>query len=413
MAEGPYKLPPGWRWVRLGEVCSINPRRSRLSRCPEAPTTFVPMRAVDEETGTITGAEIRPFAQVRKGYTYFQEGDVLFAKITPCMENGKSAIARNLLDGIGFGTTEFHVLRPTGEVTPEWIWLFVRRDGFRATAKAAFRGGVGQQRVPAEFLREHPLPLPPLPEQCRIVARIEALMERIREAWRLREEARQDADRLWQSVLADTFPRPGSELAPGWRWVRLGEVCSINPRRSRLSRCPEAPTTFVPMRAVDEETGTITGAEIRPFAQVRKGYTYFQEGDVLFAKITPCMENGKSAIARNLLDGIGFGTTEFHVLRPTGEVTPEWIWLFVRRDGFRATAKAAFRGGVGQQRVPAEFLREHPLPLPPLPEQCRIVAHLESVRERVQALKNVQEHTEAHLKELERSILDKAFRGEL
>jgi len=411
--QEPYKLPEGWRWVRLGEVCIINPRRPRIQREPDEPTTFVPMTAIDEQTGTIVAAEVRPFEEVKRGYTYFEENDVLFAKITPCMENGKAAIARGLLGGIGFGSTEFHVLRPDTSVVPEWIWLFIRRERFREDAKKAFRGGVGQQRVPQEFLEQYFIPLPPLEEQRRIVARIEELMGRVREARRLREEARNDVERLWQAILAQTFPRPGSELPEGWRWVRLGEVCIINPRRPRIQREPNTPTTFIPMSAIDDESGTIGAAEERPFEQVRKGYTYFEENDILFAKITPCMENGKAAIARGLLDGIGFGSTEFHVLRPNSSVVPEWIWLFIRRERFREDAKRSFRGGVGQQRVPQEFLERYPIPLPPLEEQRRIVAHLQEVQEKIKALKEAQEQTEAELKRLEQAILEKAFRGEL
>jgi hypothetical protein len=102
-------LPNSWRWVTLGEVCVINPSRpSGLQRNDNAPTTFVPMSAADGRLGMITRSEVRPFSEVRKGYTYVAEGDVLFSKITPCMENGKHAIAQALLDGFGFGTTEFH-----------------------------------------------------------------------------------------------------------------------------------------------------------------------------------------------------------------------------------------------------------------------------------------------------------------
>ena len=244
MTEGPYTLPKGWRWVRLGEVCIINPRRPRIQREPNTPTTFIPMSAIDDESGTIGAAEERPFEQVRKGYTYFEENDILFAKITPCMENGKAAIARGLLDGIGFGSTEFHVLRPNSSVVPEWIWLFIRRERFREDAKRSFRGGVGQQRVPQEFLERYLIPLPPLEEQRRIVARIEELMGRVREAQRLREEARNEAERLWQAILAQTFPRPGSELPEGWRWVKVGEMfelqqgAAMSPER-RLGRSPK------------------------------------------------------------------------------------------------------------------------------------------------------------------------------
>lgn len=227
MTEGPYKLPKGWRWVRLGDVCQVNPRRPRLNRSGDTPTTFIPMSAIDEITGTISASRTRPYDEVRKGYTYFQEGDVLFAKITPCMENGKAAIARGLLDGIGFGSTEFHVLRPKAEVLAEWIWMFVRQKHFRMAAKASFRGGVGQQRVPQDFLESHLIPLPPLDEQRRITIRVEQLTKRVMEARRLREAAKEDAEHLMRSTLAGVFPAPGTELPTDWRWVKLGEVARV------------------------------------------------------------------------------------------------------------------------------------------------------------------------------------------
>jgi type I restriction enzyme S subunit len=97
--QGPYNLPEGWKWVRLEECCKINPSKSEVKNLPDnLQVTFVPMTAVNENTGRIENPEIRLLGEVRKGYTYFKEGDVLFAKITPCMENGKSAIARNLIN---------------------------------------------------------------------------------------------------------------------------------------------------------------------------------------------------------------------------------------------------------------------------------------------------------------------------
>ena len=123
-----YSLPNGWRWVKLGEVCEVNPSRPKDSnRKTDVLTTFVPMESVDEKEGIIANPQKVPYSKVAKGYTYFEENDVLFAKITPCMQNGKHVIARNLIDKIGFGTTEFHVLRSKGEILPEWIWYFIRQ----------------------------------------------------------------------------------------------------------------------------------------------------------------------------------------------------------------------------------------------------------------------------------------------
>ena len=110
----PNGLPEGWEVVTLPDVCEINPPKPPPHVLPpDAPVTFVPMPAVDAEQGTITRLESRPFGKVRKGYTSFRENDVIMAKITPCMENGKAAIARGLQNGFGFGSTEFHVLRST------------------------------------------------------------------------------------------------------------------------------------------------------------------------------------------------------------------------------------------------------------------------------------------------------------
>jgi type I restriction enzyme S subunit len=386
MTEGPYKLPEGWRWVRLGEVCSINPRRPRIKREPHTPTTFVPMSAVDDETGTIVAAEEPPFEQVRKGYTYFEENDVLFAKITPCMENGKAAIARGLLDGVGFGSTEFHVLRPSELVVSEWIWLFVRQERFRQDARKAFRGGVGQQRVPQEFLEQYLVPLPPLSEQRRIVARIEELMARVREARRLRKEALEDAERLWQSVLAETFPRPGQDLPEGWRWVRLGEVARREATLLKPSDYPSRRFRYLGMEHVapgqwEEPEGVeINGSEIKSQVVV------FHPGLVLYGKLRPYLN--KVVVPHTE----GVASTEFVPIAPLLDVLdPEYL----------------------QPRTRLDVLWNTPIPLPPLPEQRRIVAHLEAVQERVRALKEAQSATEAELKRLEQAILDRAFRGEL
>lgn len=189
-------LPPGWQWVRLGDVCEINPSRpSDLQRSADAPTTFVPMEAVSEELGAIVAPQVRPYQQVMRGYTYFGEGDVIFAKITPCMENGKAAVARGLTDGIAFGSTEFHVLRPGPDVSPEFAWYFVRQPSFRLEARRYFVGAVGQQRVPPEFLENAMLPLPPLPEQRAIATRLEARMAEV-------QRMRQAAERQLEAINA-------------------------------------------------------------------------------------------------------------------------------------------------------------------------------------------------------------------
>ena len=206
----------------------------------------------------------------------------------------------------------------------------------------------------------------------------------------------------------------GGEFPDGWQRVCLKDICSINPKRSSgFSRSQNAPTTFVPMNAVDAVTGKIVGSQVQPFSQVESGYTFFLEGDVLFAKITPCMQNGKHAIARNLIDGIGFGSTEFHIIRTNSEVLPEWIHGYLRQRAVLIEAMNYFTGAVGQQRVPDRFLRELEIPLPPLHEQKRIAAIL---RERMTAVERARKAAEEQLENINAlpgALLRQAFRGEL
>jgi type I restriction enzyme S subunit len=162
------------------------------------------MSAVDESTGTIVSPEVRTYGEVAKGYSSFKNGDVLFAKVTPCMENGKAAIAGSLLNELGFGSTEFHVLRPTNVVLPEYLFYFIRQPQFRDYAASAFVGTGGLQRVPADFFARVKLPLPTLPEQHRIVD----VLRRTEAIGNLRKKAQAIIDKLAKQRFVEMFGHP-------------------------------------------------------------------------------------------------------------------------------------------------------------------------------------------------------------
>jgi type I restriction enzyme S subunit len=167
------------------------------------------------------------------------------------------------------------------------------------------------------------------------------------------------------------------------------------------------------MSAVDAQKGIVATPELRPYSEVKRGYTFFAEGDVLFAKITPCMENGKHAIARNLADGIGFGSTEFHILRPMADTTAEWVHYFVRQPSVLQDARKHFTGAVGQQRVPEDYLASLEIPLPPLAEQHRLVAHLSVEMAAIERARTAAEEQLAAIEYLPAAILRQAFLGAL
>ena len=113
---------------------------------------------------------------IKSGFTHFAEGDVGVAKITPCFENGKSTVFKNLRNGIGAGTTELHIVRPLCEVEPRYVLLFLKTPRFLINGEVGMMGSAGQKRVARAYFENTPFPLPPLPEQSRIVTRVEDLM---------------------------------------------------------------------------------------------------------------------------------------------------------------------------------------------------------------------------------------------
>ena len=211
-----------WPRVPLEDVALVNPKDNDFRDLPDDTlVSFVPMRAVSEETATIIDQSVRPLVEVRRGYTVFKDRDVLFAKITPCMENGKCAIATGLKNGLGFGSTEFHILRTGPRLLAAFLHYFVRSKSFRAAAKQNMRGGAGQQRVPDDFVRKEPIPLPPLSEQRHIVEILNQA-DRLR---RLRAEADAKADRILPALFIKMFGDPATNPM-GWPRPKLGELLS-------------------------------------------------------------------------------------------------------------------------------------------------------------------------------------------
>ncbi|MCB1329010.1 MAG: restriction endonuclease subunit S [Maritimibacter sp.] len=193
----PFPAPRGWAWTQIAELGIISPR-NEADDTLEA--SFVPMPMIAAEYGVANGHEPRPWGEIKKGYTHFAEGDVGLAKITPCFENGKSTVFRNLTGGIGAGTTELHVVRPL-LVDADYIVLFLKSPQFIETGIPRMTGTAGQKRVPTEYFTSSPFPLPPLAEQRRIVAKVEelmALLDRLEAARTARETTR---DRLTAASL--------------------------------------------------------------------------------------------------------------------------------------------------------------------------------------------------------------------
>ncbi|MDT0633637.1 restriction endonuclease subunit S [Spectribacter hydrogenooxidans] len=185
----PFDLPHGWAWTQIADLGLVSPRNEAPD---DQPASFVPMPMIASQYGVTNRHEPRAWKEIKKGYTHFAEGDVALAKITPCFENGKSTVFRNLAGGIGAGTTELHVIRPL-IVSADYILLFVKTPHFIETGISKMTGTAGQKRVPKAYFTHSPFPLPPLAEQHRIVAKVDELMalcDRLEETHNTREATR-------------------------------------------------------------------------------------------------------------------------------------------------------------------------------------------------------------------------------
>ena len=185
-----------------------------------------------------------------------------------------------------------------------------------------------------------------------------------------------------------------SELNTGaFPVAAIGSVCVINPTKKRLAdRDPELSVSFVPMADINENQMTFHPRQQRDLSEVLGGYTYFEDDDVILAKVTPCFENGKAGIARGLLNGVGFGSSEFYVLRCSEQILPEWIYFCVTHPEFRNSGVAQMTGTGGLQRVPRDFVQEFEVPLPPLEVQRELVAEIEGYQRVIDGARAVVEN---------------------
>ncbi|UZQ84781.1 restriction endonuclease subunit S [Thermoclostridium stercorarium] len=201
--EIPYELPEGWEWVRLGEIAIINPRNDIDD---DVEVSFIPMKLIEDGFSNKHTSEIKKWKDVKNGFTHFQEGDVVIAKITPCFQNRKSAVMRNLKNGYGAGTTELYVVRTyANTVLPEYLLALFKTEAFIKGGVATYTGTAGQQRVKKDYIENLLLPLPPLNEQKRIVEKVDQLMALCDELEKNIEQSKKDSELLMQSVLQEAF----------------------------------------------------------------------------------------------------------------------------------------------------------------------------------------------------------------
>ena len=216
-----FELPNSWQWTRLNLITEINPRNTDVDDKTKA--SFVPMTLITTSYDGVHDSESRPWSEIKKGYTHFANGDIAIAKITPCFENSKAAIFRNLENGIGAGTTELHVARPFGDqIESNFLLLYFKSPNFLTMGQKLMTGSAGHKRVPRSFFESNPIPLPPLAEQKRIVSKVDELMllcDQLEQQTEASIEAHATLVEVLLSTLTDSAD--ADELAQNW--ARIAE----------------------------------------------------------------------------------------------------------------------------------------------------------------------------------------------
>lgn len=444
------------RVVPLSEAVAVNPKIDRSQLFDDTQVSFVPMAAVGAADGSMDASTVRPYAEVKKGYTHFRENDVLFAKVTPCMENGKMAVARNLKNGMGFGSTEFHVLRTREGVDPHYVYHFVSSQTFRKEAARHMTGAVGLRRVPSAFLETAEIPLPDLEVQLEIVAELEKQFSRLDGAVANLQRVKANLKRYKASVLkaavegrlveteATLARREGRIYETGEQLLqRLLEVRRARPKGKSKYKEPASPNLeavkVLPdgwaWASVEQVVSHLTDGDHQAPPQRDSGVPFLVIGNVrageidltdtrfvgedYYNSLDPYRQPAQGDLLYTLVGSYGIPvrvkTAErfciqrhMAILRPHAESPMDYLAIAMASDSvFKQATEVST--GTAQMTVPLSGLRSIAIGLPPKAEQTRIVAevdrHLSIIRE-------VEAEVDANLQRaqaLRQATLAKAF----
>ena len=337
----------------------------------------------------------------------FKKGDILFSKLRPYLNKVY------LAEFSGKSSTEFYILEATN-ILPEYLAIILRSDIIIAQTKHLVTGNT-LPRLQTSDIENLLIPYPSSTFQQKIVdlytAAQNAKLQKDKEAKELLESiddyllealsinpsqevssesvftkriSEMIGNRLDVSVYKDRFEMV-SEIYPN---KRLSSIVDIDPTIRFTGLADDTPISFIPMECIDDTFGEVKEQRETTIAQT-KGYTKFEENDLLWAKITPCMQNGKSAIARNLTNGIGCGSTEYYVIRPkTDDLIIDYVYLILRHHAVLKAAQNSFGGSAGQQRVSSQYMKSIVIPHPPIDVQKSIIETVTHKKERAKQLQN-------------------------
>jgi type I restriction enzyme S subunit len=362
------------------------------------------MSAVDESNGTIREYALRRYAEVSKGYTYFEEGDILFAKITPCMQNGKHAIIHDIPGGFGFGSTEFHVIRSCNRIDANYLLHFLRQPSVLSGAAAHFQGAVGQQRVPPEYIKSLPVPLPPVLEQKRIAAKLDEQMATLASAQAALAAQREAATALRSAVLRTALD-PATH--PKWPIVRLGEIY------------PQIPIGGTPSRGVAEyfqgPFPWVSIADMNDTALITNTHEHLSQSGVENSSVKVVHKGSllfsfKLTVGKVAFAGVDLYTNEaIASFAPLPDVDLRYLRYALPLSAATTTNSNTF----GAHMLNKKQIAELTIPLPALSQQHWIAEELDDGMQQLDSVVASLDSQMATLESLRTSLLDAAFGGKV
>jgi len=387
------KVPEHWEVRRLKQLCTrsaIYGANVPAEQYSNTGTRFI--RTTDiTESGELKKSGVFLPTELVKDYL-LENGDLLLSR--------SGTIGRSFLfDENRHGQCAYagYLVRfvPNKKVVPKYIFRFTQTTAFDGFLKAiAISSTI--ENVNGEKYASCLLPLPPLPEQTAIVRFLDYMDRRIKRYINAKQNMIKLLSEYKQALIHQAVtgkidfrtgkPYPSykdsgvewlGKVPEHWEVRRLKRIAHINPNKSEVPlTLRNGNAVFLPMERVGTN-GHFDASDVRPILSLWNGFTYFRRGDIIVAKITPCFENGKGACLENLPTAIGFGSTEFHVIRPSKAIVTAYLYRLTTLSDFRRLGTDEMTGAAGQQRVPAEFIANFWVPLPPLPEQTAIVEYLD------------------------------------
>ncbi len=376
--------------VPLTALAEINPTTLTSSLSPDAEVSFIPMSDVTE-SGRWIGRQSRQYSEVRHGFTCFAEGDVLFAKITPCMENGKGCLTAGLINSIGFGSTEFHVLRARAEADAGFIYQWSIYQDLRHQAKNSMTGSAGQQRVPTEFFGKFLVPELPKPEQTKIAEILSTVDRAIEETEASIAKRQCIKTGLMQDLLTRGIDEHGNlrsetthkfkdsplgRIPLGWDVTNLGQIAEvIDPQPDH--RTPPEVREGIPYIGLSEftEDGTIDfdGARKISVAAFRKQQKAFliSEGDFVFGKI------GTIGMPRRIPNDCEYALSANVILVKPKEI-PSFVYWWIESPMAKCLVDFELHT-TSQPAFGIQKMRSFPVPMPSKVERERVAAILDSM----------------------------------